>query len=76
VIGDEVFQDIGKARLAVTHHAGSMLGKPVHEFLLDPENEEVTIVERDFEDKTHTGEECKRIARWEIRPLTVRPFTH
>ena len=70
-ISNEVFEDIGHARLKILQDMGKFLSpRPVWND--DAEGSET--IEFRFDGKTHTDEPCKRIARGEIRTLFVRPF--
>ena len=75
-LNSKAFADEGKAKLEATHDIGKLLGHiPPITWYLDDEGR--PFVKSDiFEGETHTGEPCKRIARWEIHALTVQQFDH
>ena len=76
IVGKEVFMDLSDAMSAGTDDIvsrGYTLPTPTS-WSIDAEKN--NFIQIGFEDKTHTGESCKRIARWEIHPLYIRPITH
>ena len=76
VVGGEVFEDLSDAM----HTASKDMGKQNHEQSTRPQwnkdTEGNNFIQYEFNDITHAGEQCKRIARWEIHPLYIRPITH
>ena len=73
-VDSELFREEGKAKHKATQAIGKVVGCTLISWGLDENGHPYTQFHIDG--KTHAGDPCKQVARWEVHAFSMQPVDH